>query len=199
MLDLPLHRDGKQGEEVHDEDGPEHGDVGELEKSAGDGEDGRLGRRVPKLELGQPAHERTELLVVFRRQGRRVVLELGEGRVDLGREEQDEEVEVVDAQAVGDDVPTLEERSQVIFEAEGFGLPCTAWAGSGLLVKSRLIRIRADEGARERTRKFEIELVLAAMGRDIPIKRADRHAINYHVMHKQARWDNAGSGSYLIT
>ncbi len=23
------------------------------------------------------------------------------------------------------------------FEAEGFGLPCTAWAGSGLLVKSR--------------------------------------------------------------
>jgi hypothetical protein len=36
-----------------------------------------------------------------------------------------------------------------IFEAEGFGLPCTAWAGSGLLVKSRLIRIRAYEGARE--------------------------------------------------
>ncbi len=25
------------------------------------------------------------------------------------------------------------------FKAEGFGLPCTAWAGSGLLVKSRLI------------------------------------------------------------
>jgi hypothetical protein len=63
------------------------------------------------------------------------------------------------------------------FEAEGFGLPCTAWAGSGLLVKSRLIRIRADEGARERTRTFEIELVLDAAGRDIPIKRADRHAI----------------------
>ncbi len=47
-----------------------------------------------------------------------------------------------------------------------------AWAGSGLLVKSRLIRIRAYEGARERTRSFEIELVLAAAGRDIPIKRA---------------------------
>jgi hypothetical protein len=64
------------------------------------------------------------------------------------------------------------------FEAEGFGLPCTAWAGSGLLVKSRLIRISADEGAHERTRTFEIELVLAAAGRDIPIKRADRHPIN---------------------
>ncbi len=85
------------------------------------------------------------------------------------------------------------------FEAEGFGLPCTARAGSGLLVKSRLISITADEAARERTRTFEIELVLGAAGRDIPIKRADRHAINYYVMHKQARWDNAVSGSYLVT
>jgi hypothetical protein len=57
----------------------------------------------------------------------------------------------------------------LLFEAEGFGLPCTAWAGSGLLVKSRLIRIRADEGARERTRSFKKELVLAAAGRDIPL------------------------------
>jgi hypothetical protein len=74
-----------------------------------------------------------------------------------------------------------------------------AWAGSGLLVKSRLIRIRADEGARECTRSFEIELVLAAAGRDIPITRAHRHAIIYYVMQKQARWDNADSGCYLIT
>jgi hypothetical protein len=87
----------------------------------------------------------------------------------------------------------------MFFEAEGFGLPCTAWAGSGLLVKSRLIRIRADEGARDRTRSFEIELVLAATGRNIPIKRADRHAIIYYVMHKQAGWGNADAGSYLIT
>ncbi len=85
------------------------------------------------------------------------------------------------------------------FEAEGFGLPCTAWAESELLVKSRFIRIRADEGTREHTRTFEIELVLVAEGRDIPIKRADWHAINYHVMHKQARWGNADAGSYLIT
>jgi hypothetical protein len=42
------------------------------------------------------------------------------------------------------------------FEAEGFGPPCTAWAGSGLLVKSRLIRIRADEGARERPRTYKM-------------------------------------------
>ncbi len=54
------------------------------------------------------------------------------------------------------------------FEAEGFGIPCTAWAGSGLLVKSCLIRIRADEGARERTRTLKIELVLAAAGVTFP-------------------------------
>jgi hypothetical protein len=87
----------------------------------------------------------------------------------------------------------------LFFEAEGFGLPCTAWAGSGLLVKSRLIRIRADEGPRERTRTFEIELALAAAGRDIPMKRADRHSIIYYVMHQQARWVNADSGSFLFT
>jgi hypothetical protein len=86
-----------------------------------------------------------------------------------------------------------------LFETEGFDLPCTAYAGSGLLVKSRLIRIRADEGARERTRTFEIRLVPAAAGRDIPIKRADLHAIIYHVMPQQAPWDNADSGSYLFT
>ncbi len=80
------------------------------------------------------------------------------------------------------------------FEAEGFGLPCTARAGLGLLVKSRLIKIRADEGPRERTRSFEIELVLAPAGRDIPIKRADWHAMIYYFMHKQAQWGNADAG-----
>jgi hypothetical protein len=89
--------------------------------------------------------------------------------------------------------------SRLSFETEGFDLPCTAQAGLELLVKLRFIRIRADEGARERTRTFEIRLVPAAAWRDIPIKRADRHAIIYHVMHQQAPWDNADSASYLIT
>jgi hypothetical protein len=82
------------------------------------------------------------------------------------------------------------------FETEGSDLPCTAWAGLGLLGKLRLIRIRADEGAHERTRTFEIRLVPAAALRDIPIKRADRHAMIYHIRHQQAPWDNADSGSY---
>jgi hypothetical protein len=77
------------------------------------------------------------------------------------------------------------------FETEGFDLPSTAKARLALLVKLRLIRIRTDEGARERTRTFETRLVPAAEGRDIPIKRADRHARIYHIMHQQAPWDNA--------
>jgi hypothetical protein len=52
----------------------------------------------------------------------------------------------------------------------------------GLLVKFRLIRIRADEGARERTRTFEIRLVPATAGRDISHKtrRSARHDLSHH-------------------
>jgi hypothetical protein len=85
----------------------------------------------------------------------------------------------------------------LVFETDDFDLPCTA--GLGLLVKLRLIRIRADDGARERTRTFEIRLVPAVAGMTFPIKRADQHAIIYHIMHQQTPWDNADSASYLIT
>jgi hypothetical protein len=41
--------------------------------------------------------------------------------------------------------------------------------------------------------------VPAAAGRDILIKRADRHAMIYRIVHQQAPWDNADPVSYLIT
>jgi hypothetical protein len=86
------------------------------------------------------------------------------------------------------------------FEGEGFDLPCTAKAGLSLLVELRLIKIRADEGARECTRTFETRLVpSAAAWRGITIKRADWQAINYHIMHQQAPWDNADYVPYLST
>jgi hypothetical protein len=40
--------------------------------------------------------------------------------------------------------------------------------------------------------------VPAAVGRDIPIKRADWQAMIYHIMHQHAPWDNADSVVYLI-
>ena len=43
-LDLPLHGDAKERDEVHDEDGPEDGDVEEIEEGANEGDGGGLCR-----------------------------------------------------------------------------------------------------------------------------------------------------------
>ena len=67
-LYLPLHGDAEEGDEVHDEDGPEDRDVENLEKGTAEGDDCGLGGRVPELELRQPPDERTELLALVRRQ-----------------------------------------------------------------------------------------------------------------------------------
>ena len=72
-LDLSLHRDDEEGDEVHDEDGPEDRDVEELEEGAAEADERRLRRRVPELELGQPPDEGAELLVLPRRQRQPVV------------------------------------------------------------------------------------------------------------------------------
>ena len=65
---------------------------------------------MPELELGQSAHERPELVILLRRQRRLSVLDalvLRQARVELGRYEREEEVEQVDAEAVGNYVPAL--------------------------------------------------------------------------------------------
>jgi len=64
MLDLPLHGDAKERDEVHDEDGPEHGNVEELEECTGEGDDCGLGGGIPELELRQSADKRPKLLVL---------------------------------------------------------------------------------------------------------------------------------------
>ena len=109
-LNLSLHRDTEQGNEVHDEDWPEHWYVEQLEKRAEEGDGGGLGGGVPELELGQPPDERPKLLILRGWQRRSLLLlplVLSHGRVNLGREEGKQEVEVIDGQGVGDNVPTL--------------------------------------------------------------------------------------------
>lgn len=64
--------------------------------------------RVPELELREAAHERPEFVRSPSRK-RGSVNEFLDLRVDLRREKADEEVEDVDAEAVGDDVETLDE------------------------------------------------------------------------------------------
>ena len=72
-LDLSLHRDDEEGDEVHDEDGPEDRDVEELEEGAAEADERRFRRRVPKLELWQPSDEGAELFVLPRRQRQPVI------------------------------------------------------------------------------------------------------------------------------
>ena len=98
---MSLHRDTEQGNEVHDEDWPEHWYVEQLEKRAEEGDGGGLGGGVPELELRQSPDERPELLVLRGGQRHAVLLLLPivlcHGRVNLGGEEGQQEVQVVDS------------------------------------------------------------------------------------------------------
>lgn len=51
VLDLSLHRDAEEGEEVHDQDRPEDGNVEEFEEGTAESDHGRFGGGVPELEL----------------------------------------------------------------------------------------------------------------------------------------------------
>ena len=70
VLDLPLHREHKESDKVHEEDWPEDREVEELEEGEEEGDDECLRQRIPELELWQPADEGTELIVLGRRQRR---------------------------------------------------------------------------------------------------------------------------------
>ena len=72
-LDLSLHRDTEERDEVHDQDRPEDGYVEDLEGSEAEGDGGRLHDAVPELELWQPALKRPELVRRAGRQGRTVL------------------------------------------------------------------------------------------------------------------------------
>ena len=98
---------------------------------------------MPELEFGQPSDEGTKLLVLLG--GERAPLAVGaaaavlqalvlrQGRVELGLQEGEEEVQQVDAQAVGDDVPALgEEDAQEEGEEEEDGAgPAVGDVGGG--------------------------------------------------------------------
>ena len=98
-------RQDKQHEPVHDQHGPEDGHVEDLEPAARKRDDDSAGGRVPELELGQAADEWAELLVALGREGAdgavlHLVVERIVGRVELGLQEGEEQVEQVDAQGV---------------------------------------------------------------------------------------------------
>lgn len=65
MLNLSLHGDTEQGDEVHDQDGPEHRHIEQLEEGTAQRDQGGLAGRVPELELWQPADEGSELFILL--------------------------------------------------------------------------------------------------------------------------------------
>lgn len=109
-LNLPVHRYGEQGDEIHDENGPKHGHVEHVEEGANGADDSALGDRVPELELGQAAHEWPEFALagtVSWQFGSLVVVAQIKFGVDFGREERNKQVQMVDAQRVRHYVPAL--------------------------------------------------------------------------------------------
>ncbi len=90
---------------VHDEDGPEDGDVEDLEPGAEKGDGDGASGPVPKLELWQAADEGPELLVALGGKDANavlhVVLGIIVGGVELGLEEGEEQVQQVDAERIG--------------------------------------------------------------------------------------------------
>lgn len=96
----------EQDEPVHNQHRPEHRNIKDLEPAADEADEDDTGGRVPELELWQPSNEGPELLVLLCRQGpSRAVLHLVIdgliGRVELGLQEGEEEIEQVDTEGVG--------------------------------------------------------------------------------------------------
>ena len=102
-----LTREEKQHEPVHNQDRPEDGHVENLKPAAHEGDGDGAGGRVPELELGEPADERAELLILLGRESAdgailHVVVHGLVGGVELGLEEGEKKVEEVDAEGICD-------------------------------------------------------------------------------------------------
>ena len=100
---------------------------------------------MPKLELGQAANERTELLVLLRGEAAHgavlhLVVNSLVGGIELGLQEGEEEVEQVYAQRVGNDVPPLRDEDTDEKEEEGdAGADPTVEDEGGRLVEKGLV------------------------------------------------------------
>lgn len=105
----------KENNPVDHQDRPEHRDIEDGEPRANEADKNGASGRVPELELGETADERTEFVVLLHGQagsGGVAVFQtliLRQGGVELGLQEEEEEVEQVDAEGVGHDVPSLGE------------------------------------------------------------------------------------------
>lgn len=98
-------RQNEKNNPVHDQHRPEHRDIKEGDPRAHEGNQDRPRGRVPELELGETADEGTELVVLLGGETRVITIfqafVLRKGRVELGLQEKEEEVQEVDSESVG--------------------------------------------------------------------------------------------------
>lgn len=114
MLDLSAHRQDEEDDPVDHQDGPKDRDIENGEPRADEADGDGPGSGVPELELGEATDEGAELVVLLggKAGGGVTVLKafvLGEGGVEFGLKEEQEEVQEVDAEGVCDNVPSLSE------------------------------------------------------------------------------------------
>jgi hypothetical protein len=112
VLDLLAHGQEEEDEPVHDQDGPENWHVENLEPTAGKADDNGSGGPVPELEFGKSADEGLELLIRLGRQCAyrailHIIVGLFVGGIEFGLQESKEQVQKVDTERIGDDVPAL--------------------------------------------------------------------------------------------
>jgi hypothetical protein len=112
VLDLLAHGQEEEDEPVHNQDRPENWHVKDLEPTAGEADDDGSGGPVPKLELGKSADEGLELLIALGRQSAyrailHIIVGLFIGRIEFGLQESKEQVQKVNAERIGNNVPAL--------------------------------------------------------------------------------------------
>ena len=130
VLDLLLHRHEEQHEPVHQQYRPKHRDVEDWHERHEERDDEGPDAPVPELKLRQPSDERLELLGACR--GQCGAVRRG---IDLRREEPDDQVEVVYAQAVRHDVVAVQkgEPKDVDHHHHREGAPSLLEMGHGLV------------------------------------------------------------------
>lgn len=107
MLYLFSHGECKQHKPVENQYWPKHGNIKDTEECHDKANAEGSRQAVPKLELRKSTNKRAVLIGATGGEGGPLVSEFLDLRVDLRREKGDKEVEDVDAEAIGDDVESL--------------------------------------------------------------------------------------------
>lgn len=148
VLDLFSHGKNEEDNPVHDQHGPEDGHIKDLEPTAHKRDEDGSGGPVPELELGESSNEGLELLILLGGESAHgailhLIVDLFVRGVKLGLQEGQEQVQQVDAERIGNDVPALREQDSKEEEEEADnGADPSVEDKGGRLVQQSLVMAR---------------------------------------------------------